>query len=116
MNKFIVLASVFSTGLLVSCTQSTVYPMGDNSYKVVSLARSESAASQASMDKATKTCSTSGKSLKVIKANTQYQGMDKNAEAMLGIASQVVMVHGQPLEDNTDHSEDYRNTLFFTCE
>lgn len=116
MNKFIVLASVLSTALLVSCTQSTLYPMDDGSYKVVSLASSESAASRASMDKANKTCSKSGNSLKVVKTKTQYQGMDKNTEAMLGIASQVVMVHGEPLKDNTDHSEDYRNTLYFTCE
>jgi hypothetical protein len=117
MKKYTVLAAIALTPLLLAgCATSSVFPMGNNTYKVVSLAQYENDAEQASLKKAAATCKGQHKSFTVLTSHSVYQGMNKGVAALVEVASQATQKNNDISQDPVDHSEDYKNTTYFRCQ
>jgi len=115
MVKLFKLTLVLGTLLsLASCASSTLYPMGNDTYRIVSLSSAESYADKESMEKAQKVCIEQGKRVEVIKSNTEYQGMDKNIKGTIGMISAFIPEKNQHTS-NGSGSNDYKNTTEFRC-
>ncbi len=56
--------------------------------------------------------------MRVIKVENHYQGMNKSVQATLGLASQTLQQNDETgfYGDTSDHSEDYKNVLYFSCQ
>lgn len=96
---------------LAGCEDPAVYPVGDNTYSLVSTSSSEGSAQNAAVYKATKLCQKQGKHLKVLSHDSTYQGVDKSHKAMINLAGS--MLSGKPYSANS--GDDYKVNLKFKC-
>lgn len=110
--KIKALLPLFFTTLVAGCANTTIYPEGDNKFSLVATSSDQAYAEKAALKKATDQCVKQGKQLQVIKHEAVYQGMDKNAQAMLGVANHLLTGDlGNPAKGD----DDWKVTLKFIC-
>jgi len=112
MNKKLLTTSLLLvSGALVSCANTTVYPEGNGVYSLVATSSSEGTAQNAAKKKASEYCEKQGKQLIVMKHQSHYQGMNKDNQALIGVASAVLT--GNSSAGTT--MDDYKIELQFKC-
>lgn len=97
--------------LLSSCANTTVFPEGDNKFKLVATSSEERYAENAAIKKATEYCQKQGKQVVVLSHKSEYQGVDKSQKAIIGLASSLLTDSGNPASSE----DDYRVEVRFAC-
>lgn len=96
--------------VLAGCAETTVYPIGNGRYSLVSTSSSQGYAEKYAKKKAAKVCSDKGKQLLVVSHKTVYQGVEKKDAAIIGVAGALVGDAGAG-----QSNDDYKTTLIFKC-
>ena len=112
MNKKLLTAGILLTSVaLVSCANTTVYPEGNGIYSLVATSSSEGTAQNAAKKEASKYCEQQGKQLVVMQHKSHYQGMNKDNQALIGVASAVLTGNSSAGKS----MDDYKVDLKFKC-
>lgn len=96
---------------LSSCANTTVFPEGDNKFKLVATSSEEHYAENAAIKKATEYCQKQGKQVNVLSHKSEYQGVDKSQKAVIGLASSLLTDGPNPASSD----DDYRVEVRFAC-
>lgn len=111
MKKAIRVVSILGVvGLLTACASTSMYSLGQDHYKAVTVSSSEGSADKAGIKKATKLCKEKGDTVRVVSSKTIYQGMDKKTAGVLNLVGGVL--GAGPAGSRSD---DYKNILDFRC-
>lgn len=110
-------ALLIGSMLFVGCSNTTLLPEGHNTYTIISPSSDEADAYREAMKKATEVCTKDGKQVCVLSQNSNYQGIDKNAKAAIGLASIVASaIVKSNMGSNNSNNNDYKVTIKFRCE
>ncbi len=99
---------------LVSCSSTRIFPQEDGSYLMVATSSSDSRAHDAALEKSTEHCQTMGKSFVLVKNNSTYQGVDKNAKMVVGAINAFARPKNGHINDGSN-SDDYKVEIVFRC-
>lgn len=107
-------AALFGAGC-DTVPEATVLPMADGQFKVIASAYDEQGAIRAAMSAANSRCDALGQEAYVLTSDSQYQGVDKNAAAIVDLISTAASAAGYPSNVTTHGKDDYKATLVAKC-
>ena len=105
--SLLVVLSVWISGCCIAKT--TLLPQGDQA-TIIATSEDGSCCVRRALEKAEAHCKAQGGSLNVVSEDTQYQGVNKKAKAVVGMISAVTGA-----DASLDTDEDYRTELKFNC-
>lgn len=97
--------------LIVSCAQTTIYPLGDNTFSSVSTSSDQGYAEQGAKNKAESYCQKMGRQLVVKNHETFYHGPDRQTKMLGGIVSDLT----GSTENHATSESDYEVRMIFRC-
>ena len=103
-----------------ACASTHIFPMEDGSYLISANSASESVAQDQAYQKAYEYCASQGRQFVLIGKNSQYQGVDKNAKAVIGAVGYFMAprrhgYYGYGMPYSTASHDDYRVEMQFRC-
>jgi protein involved in ribonucleotide reduction len=101
--------------LVISCATTRIMPHADGSYIMVANSASEGYAYDAAIKDAEKFCEKKGKKFAVLSQDSRYQGMDKNAKAIIGVIGAVNPNNQNNYSNSTSSQDDYKVEIKFQC-
>lgn len=111
---------VISLSFILSCATTRIMPHADGSYIMIANSSSEGHAYDAAIKDAEKHCAKQGKKFVVLNQDSRYQGMDKNAKAIIGVIGTVANnnqnKYGQPNSYDQSTQDDYKVEIKFKCQ
>ncbi len=102
------------TGCMPNRFNTSIIPLGDDKYDMVSTAATEDVAYKNAEVDAKKKCKNIGKTFYASSHESVYQGVDKKAKQDVGVAD-VAMAWVTGSSHKEDRSDDYKVTMRFEC-
>lgn len=118
IRVFLCVSLVATTLLTAGCEsvpQATVLPMADGQFKVIANGYDEQGAIRDAMTTANKRCEALGQEAYVLTSQSQYQGVDRNAAAIVDLISTAASAAGYPSHVTTHGKDDFKATLVVKC-
>lgn len=104
------------TALLTACASTRIFPKEDGTFTLIATSHSDSAAHDAALADGQKHCAQLGKQFAVIKIGSQYQGVDKDTQMVVGAVKDVISGNQYPHNtSNGSRPDDYKVQLDFRC-